>query len=41
MKKADIKTEIMNYMQTVETNYQESLKDSKNRFDKLKKEMLI
>lgn len=40
MKKADIKTEIMNYMQTVETNYQESLKDSKNRFDKLKKEML-
>lgn len=40
MKKDDIKTEIMNYMQTVETSYQEALKDNKSRFEKLKKEML-
>ena len=40
MKKDDIKSEIMNYMQSVETNYQEALKDGKMRYDKLKKEML-
>lgn len=39
MNKEDMKFEILNYTQALETNYTESIKDLKRRDDRLKKEL--